>query len=59
MKIHSLRQVLAEFWALFAYSVGTFNLGIIHLLVNILGGVLGIVITIQILKTIYPKTAKS
>ena len=51
--------VMAAFWTLFAYSVGTFNLTLLEPLIRILSGVVGVVMTVSILYAIFQKISKS
>jgi len=53
-----LAVVVVAFWGFFAYAVGTFNMVMLEPLIRILGGVLGIVMTVSILYAMFQKISQ-
>ena len=49
----------AAFWGFFAYAVGTFNIALIVPLIRVLSGVLGVVITVAIVKKLIQDFSRS
>ncbi len=51
--------LVAAFWGIFAYAVGTFNLIMLEPLIRILGGVVGIGATISVLVALFRKMPRA
>ena len=51
--------LVAAFWGVFAYAVGTFNMVMLEPLIRVLAGVVGVGATISVLYSIYQKATRS